>query len=431
MRFISTLGTAEPKDFRGALFRGMAEDGGLYVPEQLPRLSGAFLAELNEHSFHAIALEVLAPFVDDIPRDALRAIIERAFNFQVPLVLLEDRLHLLELFHGPTLAFKDVGARFMAQVMSHYLATEQREIAVLVATSGDTGSAVAHGFFKVPHITVFVLYPSGRVSDVQERQMATLGGNVRAIEVAGSFDDCQRLVKRALSERPPAAGRELTTANSINIARLLPQVTYYLWGYAQWRRAATAATRPPQFVVPSGNFGNITATAYARAMGMPATRLVAATNANDVVPEFLRTGRYTPRASVATLSNAMDVGDPSNLSRLRALLGNDAAKLGAQLQSRSISDADTLREIRVIAAHTGTVLDPHTAVAMRVARALPDDIDTLVAATAHPAKFPEVMRQAFGRDIAVPESLAALAGLAKLSVRIPAEYDAFRELLAR
>ena len=431
LKYASTLGKAAPQDFRTALFRGMAEDGGLFIPERLPRLPEVWLAELHEHSFHAIALEVLAPFVDDIPRDALRAIIERAFNFELPLMLLEDRLHLLELFHGPTLAFKDVGARFMAQVMSHYLATEQREIAVLVATSGDTGSAVAHGFFKVPHITVFVLYPSGRVSDVQERQMATLGGNVRAIEVAGSFDDCQRLVKRALSERPPAAGRELTTANSINIARLLPQVTYYLWSYAQWRRTATAATRPPQFVVPSGNFGNITATAYARAMGMPATRLVAATNANDVVPEFLRTGRYTPRASLATLSNAMDVGDPSNLSRLRALLGNDAAKLGAQLQSRSISDADTLREIRVIAAHTGTVLDPHTAVAMRVARALPDDIDTLVAATAHPAKFPEVMRQAFGRDIAVPESLAALAGQPKLSVRIPAEYDAFRELLAR
>ena len=236
-------------------------------------------------------------------------------------------------------------------------------------------------------------------------------------------------MKRALAERPNAGGRELTTANSINIARLLPQVTYYLWGYAQWRRAATKETRPPQFVVPSGNFGNITATAYARAMGMPATRLVAATNANDVVPKFLRTGRYEPRESVATLSNAMDVGDPSNLSRLRALLGTEAAQLATQLEARAISDADTLREIRVIAAHTGTVLDPHTAVAMRVARALPDDTDSIVAATAHPAKFPDVMRQAFGRDIAVPDSLAALAGLPKLSVKIPAEYDAFRSLL--
>lgn len=429
MKYVSTRGNTSATDFRTALFRGMAEDGGLFVPERLPRLPAAWWDSMHDRSFHEIAGEALAPFVDDIPREALQGIIERAFNFEIPLVLLEDRLHLLELFHGPTLAFKDVGARFMAQAMGHYLAAEQREVALVVATSGDTGSAVAHGFFGVPHVTVFVLYPSGRVSDVQERQMATLGGNVRAIEVEGSFDDCQRLVKRTLAERPNAAGRELTTANSINIARLLPQVTYYLWGYAQWRRAATRETRPPQFVVPSGNFGNITAAAYARTMGMPATRLVAATNANDVVPEFLRTGRYVPRDSVATLSNAMDVGDPSNLSRLRALLGAESTELATQLEARAISDADTLREIRVIAAHTGTVLDPHTAVAMRVARSLPDDTDSIVAATAHPAKFPEVMRQAFGRDIAVPDSLAALAGRPKLSVKIPAEYDALRSRL--
>ena len=429
MKYVSTQGQTPAQDFRTALFRGMAEDGGLFIPELIPRLPDAWWDSMHELSFRDIAVEALAPFVDDIPREALQHIVERAFNFEVPLVLLEDRLHLLELFHGPTLAFKDIGARFMAQAMAHYLAADQREIALVVATSGDTGSAVAAGFFGVPHVTVFVLYPSGRVSDVQERQMATLGGNVRAIEVEGSFDDCQRLVKRALAERPRASGRELTTANSINIARLLPQLTYYLWGYAQWRRAATRDTRPPQFVVPSGNFGNITATAYARTMGMPATRLVAATNANDVVPEFLRTGRYEPRDSVATLSNAMDVGDPSNLSRLRALLGTEAAQLATQLEARAISDEDTLREIRVIAAHTGSVLDPHTAVAMRVARALPDDTDSIIAATAHPAKFPDVMRRAFGRDIAVPDSLAALAGRPKLSVKIPAEYDAFRSRL--
>ncbi len=429
MKYVSTQGQTPAQDFRTALFRGMAEDGGLFIPELIPRLPAAWWDSMHELSFHDIAVEALSPFVDDIPREALQHIVERAFNFEVPLVLLEDRLHLLELFHGPTLAFKDVGARFMAQTMAHYLAADQREIALVVATSGDTGSAVAAGFFGVPHVTVFVLYPSGRVSDVQERQMATLGGNVRAIEVEGSFDDCQRLVKRALAERPSAAGRELTTANSINIARLLPQLTYYLWGYAQWRSTATRDTRPPQFVVPSGNFGNITAAAYARTMGMPASRLVAATNANDVVPEFLRTGRYEPRDSVATLSNAMDVGDPSNLSRLRALLGTEAAQLATQLEARAISDEDTLREIRVIAAHTGSVLDPHTAVAMRVARALPDDTDSIIAATAHPAKFPDVMRRAFGRDIAVPDSLAALAGRPKLSVKIPAEYDAFRSRL--
>jgi threonine synthase len=431
LNYVSTGGLAEPVGFRAALFRGSPEDGSLYVPEHLPRLPEAFLASIHERSFHEIACEALAPFLEDVSPEALKAIVESAFDFPVPLVLLEDRLHLLELFHGPTLAFKDIGARFMAHVMSHYLAQDQREVAIVVATSGDTGSAVAQGFYGLPRISVFVLYPSGRVSDLQERQMATLGGNVCAVEVEGSFDDCQRLVKRALAERPGRVGRELTTANSINIGRLLPQITYYLWGYAQWRRAATPGTPPPHIVVPSGNFGNLTAAAYARAMGMPAGRLVAATNANDVVPSFLRTGRYEPRASVATLSNAMDVGDPSNLARLRSLLGSDAAALGERLEAHSVSDEDTLREIRVIAAHIGTVLDPHTAVAMRVARGLPDDAEAIVAATAHPAKFPEVMRQAFGREIALPPALAAVAARPKLSERIPADYAAFRSLLER
>jgi threonine synthase len=431
LKFVSTIGFSPAVDFRTALFRGLAEDGSLYVPERLPRLPDSFFASLHERSFHDIACETLAPFIDGVPPEALRAIVESAFDFPIPLVRLEDRLYLLELFHGPTLAFKDVGARFMAHVMSHFLARERREVALLVATSGDTGSAVAHGFFGVPHVSVFVLYPSGRVSDLQERQMATLGGNVRAIEVAGSFDDCQRLVKRALAERPGPAGRDVTTANSINLGRLLPQVAYYFWGYAQWRPVAAGGAVPPRLVVPSGNFGNLTAAAYARAMGLPVGRLVAATNANDVVPAFLRSGRYEPRASVATLSNAMDVGDPSNLARLRALLGSGAAELGTSIEAHAVSDPDTLREIRVIARQTGIVLDPHTAVGTRVARGLPDDADAIVAATAHPAKFADVMRQAFGREIALPPALAEVASRPMLSERIPADYDAFRELLER
>lgn len=261
--------------------------------------------------------------------------------------------------------------------------------------------------------------------------MATLGGNVRAIEVEGSFDDCQRLVKQALHERPGTATRELTTANSINIGRLLPQITYYLWGYAQWRRAAAPGASPPHVVVPSGNFGNLTAAAYARAMGMPVSRLVAATNANDVVPDFLRTGRYEPRASIPTMSSAMDVGDPSNLARLRALLGAGATELGSHIEAHAVDDRHTLREIRVIAQQTGIVLDPHTAVGMRVARGLPDDAEAIVAATAHPAKFPEVMRPAFGREIALPPALADVAARPKLSERIPADYAALRALLER
>jgi len=431
VKYGGTSGRATPVDFRTALFRGLAEDGSLYVPERLPRLDDAVLHTLPERTLHDVACVVLAPFLPELDAATLRGIVTRALDFELPLVLLEDRVHLLELFHGPTLAFKDVGARFMAQAMSHYLAAEQREIAILVATSGDTGSAVAHGFHGVPHTTVFVLYPAGRVSALQERQMATLGGNVRAIEVAGSFDDCQRLVKHALATRPPSAGRELTTANSINIGRLLPQVTYYLWAWAQWRRDAGAADAAPHVVVPSGNFGNLTAAAYARAMGMPMGRLVAATNANDVVPVFLRTGRYEPRASVATLSNAMDVGDPSNLARLRALYGDSAERLGAHVEAHAIGDDGTLREIRVIAAHTGTVLDPHTAVGVRVARALPDDADVIVAATAHPAKFADVMHAAFGRDIDLPPELTALMQRPMFVERIPAEPDAFAALLAR
>ncbi len=431
MRYVSTLGDSPAVDFRTALMRGTPEDGSLYVPERLPRLPEAFLARIHERDFHDIACEALAPFVEPLARDALREILEQALDFPIPLVPLEGRLRLLELFHGPTLAFKDVGARFMARVMAHFLAAERRNVAILVATSGDTGGAVAHGFFGVPHVEVFVLYPAGRVSDLQERQMATLGGNVHAIEVEGSFDDCQRLVKRALAERPGRPDRELTTANSINVGRLLPQITYDLWGYVQWRRTASSAVPPPNVVVPSGNFGNLTAAAYARAMGCPMGRLVAATNANDVVPEFLRTGRYAPRASRATLSTAMDVGDPSNLARLQALLGREAEQLALGLEAHAANDDDTLREIRGTAARTGTVLDPHTAVGVHVARLPPGDADTIVAATAHPAKFPEVMRAAFGRDIELPPALAAIAVRPKLSERIPADDGALRELLAR
>jgi threonine synthase len=430
LKYVSTLGGSAAVDFRTALFRGLAADGSLYAPESLPRLSDAFLASLADRSLHDIAVEALAPFVEGIDREDLAAIVARALDFPIPLTHLIDRLYLLELFHGPTLAFKDVGARFMAQAMSHFLSRERREVAIVVATSGDTGSAVAHGFFGVPHIEVYVLYPKGRVSELQELQMATLGGNIHAIEVEGSFDDCQRLVKRALVERPGSSDRELTTANSINVGRLLPQVAYYLWALAQWRRITARGAKPPHVVVPSGNFGNLTAAAYARAIGCPMGRLVAATNANDVVPEYLRTGRYAPRVSVGTLSNAMDVGDPSNLARLRALFG-EAIGLREGFEARAISDSETLREIRAVAAGTGTVLDPHTAVGMRAARQLFDEEDAIVAATAHPAKFPEVMRSAFGHDIALPPALAALAGRRKISARIPADDEAFRALLAR
>ncbi len=329
MKFRSVLGRCEPVPFARALFDGLAPDGSLYVPESIPRLADKELAALPKRSFGEIACAVLAPFLDEFSADELRGIVDRALDFRVPLVPLEGRLQLLELFHGPTLAFKDVGARFMAQAMSTLLAREQREVTIVVATSGDTGSAVARGFHGVPHITVFVLYPAGRISELQERQITTVGGNVHALEVEGTFDDCQRLVKQALAESAGDAARTLTTANSINVGRLLPQITYHAWALAQLRARPATAAATPTVVVPSGNLGNLTAAFYARAMGIPIRGLVAATNANDVLVEFLRTGTLTPRAAVATHSNAMDVGDPSNLPRIQALVDGDMDRLRA------------------------------------------------------------------------------------------------------
>ncbi len=414
--------------FREALLTGQAADGGLFVPERMPRLPEAFLDSLAGRSLGEIGAEMLHPFLADIPRDDLDAILADAWNFPLPLTRLDGRIHLLELFHGPTLAFKDVGARFMARILSWYLERDALDVTILVATSGDTGSAVAHGFFGVPRVTVFVLYPSGKISPVQERQMTTLGGNITALEVAGTFDDCQRLVKGALNDPGIRARRTLTTANSINIGRLLPQAAYYGWAAA----AFAAPGVPPRMIVPSGNFGNLTAAAYARAMGIPLAGLAAATNSNDVVPEYFRTGVYRPRASVPTASNAMDVGDPSNLARLTALYAGDLDRLAADIPADAVSDAETLDEIRRTFESTGTLLDPHTAVGVRSARrrvAAGDTVPLVVAATAHPAKFGDVVERATGRPVVLPPPLAAALERTPHSIRIAADFDAFREHL--
>ncbi len=432
MRYRSLRGASPLVDFRTALLDGLAPDGSLYAPEALPRLPESFLARLDDADLPAVAVETLRPFVDPLPVGDLEAIVGQVFDFPIPLVRLDDHLQLLELFHGPTLAFKDVGARFMARTLGQVLAHEQRDVVVLVATSGDTGSAVAAGFHGVPHVAVYVLYPSGRVSELQELQMTTLGGNVHAVEVAGTFDDCQRLVKQALAARRADPARTFTTANSINVGRLLPQIVYYVWAYAQWRRGAVSG-RPasgPDFVVPSGNFGNVTAAAYARAMGVPVRRLIAATNANDVVPAFLRTGQLVPRPSVTTLSNAMDVGNPSNLGRLERLADFQLDRLRRDLESIGVSDAATLETIRTVHARTGLLVDPHTAVGLAAAGAHVDHA-TIVAATAHPAKFPDVIRRAIGREPELPPALAGLRHRPKQAVRIEATDTALDALLDR
>ncbi len=431
MNYVSTAGHAPATTFRKAVFSGLAPDGGLYIPERLPRLPAALRRELSTTSLHAIGLEVAAAFIDDISRDECSDVFRRAWTFPIPLTHLHGNIHLLELFHGPTLAFKDIGVRFLAHILSHYLYETHEDITIAVATSGDTGSAVAHGFFNVPHITVHVLYPSGKISSLQEQQMATLGGNIHAFEVDGTFDDCQRLVKQALADKEVAEARHLTTANSISLGRLLPQIGYYVWGVAQWRntRRSEGAETAPVFVVPSGNFGDLTAGIYAKAMGLPAGKLVAATNVNDAGAQYIRTGSFVPRTAVQTHSNAMDIGNPSNLARVRSHFRDDVTAMQSALEAVSITDEETLGEIRDTYQRTGKILDPHTAVGVAAARKRNGKEPIIVLATAHPGKFPDVIERALGMRIPLPPQLREAQERSKQSIRISSRYESFREVL--
>lgn len=436
MKFRSVLGESPAVGFREALFRGLAPDGSLYVPEQIPLLQVPPGDGVTPQRLPSVAAEVLSAFIDDIPREEIRAMVERAFNFPIPLIRLEPNLFLLELFHGPTLAFKDVGARFMARALSYFLEREEQKLTIAVATSGDTGSAVAHGFFNVPNISVFVFYPSGKISRLQEQQMTTLGGNIHAVEVEGTFDDCQHLVKSALADRDLVRARNLTTANSINLGRLIPQITYYVWAMILYRQALGEAGlqgRGPIVTVPSGNFGNLTAAVYSKRMGASIGRFISASNANEVVPEYFKTGVFRPRPSLQTFSNAMDVGNPSNFARLQSLYGNSLQDIQRDITSVSIGDEETLTEMRRTYERCGYVLDPHTAVGVAAARKVQQSESltepTIVAATAHPAKFPEVVARALSTSIPLPPQLEEAMRRPKRSVRIPAEYKRVRELL--
>ena len=435
MDYYSTNGRSRPVAFREAALTGLADDGGLFMPASIPDLPAAFWRDCDALTFAEIAEEMAAPFVDgDIPLPALRAIVQDALAFDAPLVELAPGLRILELFHGPTLAFKDFGARFMARVFAYLRAgatQDARELTVLVATSGDTGSAVAQGFHGVPGTRVVLLYPSGKVSRIQEQQLTTLGDNITALEVRGAFDDCQRMVKAAFRDPELQARLALTSANSINIARLIPQTFYYAYAYAQLREKSS----PPVFAVPSGNFGNLTAGVLAQRMGMPCAGFVAATNANDVVPAYLASGRFTPRPSQQTHSSAMDVGDPSNFARLLALYGGDHARMAREIHGNSVSDDDTLAAMRELYDRYGYVADPHTAVGYRgLSRYLHGLGDTnqqqgIVLATAHPAKFAETCREALGIEVELPESLRACLAQPKRAIIMPAEDEALRAFL--
>jgi threonine synthase len=436
MKFRSLLDEQHLVSFREALFRGIAPDGSLYIPESIPTLPARAMNTDAARSLTHVAARVLSAYIDEIPYEQIQRMADRAFSFPIPLVQLEDDLYLLELFHGPTLAFKDVGARFMASALSYFLEQEQRELTIAVATSGDTGSAVAQGFLNAPHISVFVLYPSGKISTLQEQQITTVGGNIHAIEVEGTFDDCQHLVKKALADQELVRARNLTTANSINLGRLIPQITYYVWGLSELERQAEWLPDQGHDVdvcVPSGNFGNLTAAAYAKRMGVPIAHLFSASNANAVVPEFFRTGSFKPRPSLQTFSNAMDVGNPSNFARLQALYGDNLDAMKTDIASTSVSDEETLDEMRRTYKYSGTILDPHTAVGVAATRKLKathsPSRPTIVVGTAHPAKFPEVVAKALHVTISLPRQLQDALRRTKQSTKIPAEYDQVKRLL--
>ena len=410
--------------------RGLAPDGGLYMPVEIARHSPAVLEEFRGLPFTEVCFRVARPFATpDVPEEVLWQIVSEAINFPVNLVSLSPGLHILELFHGPTLAFKDFGARFMARLMGYFVRGETRPLTVLVATSGDTGSAVAHGFLRVPGIRVVILYPSKRISEAQEKQFTTLGENITALEVAGTFDDCQRLVKQAFTDAELNKHAWLTSANSINIGRLLPQMFYHVAAYRQ----LPVASVPLIVSVPSGNFGNLTAGIFAKRIGLPVAKYVASTNANDVVPEYLRSGEFRPRAAHATYSNAMDVGNPNNFPRLLDLCRNRLEYVQKEIWGHGATDKETLAAMKMLHDKFGYIADPHTAVGVLGWEAYksqhPDPAQGLVLATAHPAKFADVVMKAIGTAPPLPERLAAYLKRDKLSLPVSNSYDDFKQFL--
>jgi len=426
LRFLSTGGEAPAVSLEEALFAGPAPDGGLYVPETLPRIQPPAAGA----SFTDTALSVArALFEEDVPREALEEIVRDGLDFEIPLVPVEEGVYSLELFHGPTLAFKDVGARFMARLLLHFLRRRGRDVTVLVATSGDTGSAVASAFYRLEGTRVVVLFPRGKVSALQQKLFTTLGGNVSALGVEGTFDDCQRMVKQAFADRDIPAIRSLVSANSINVGRLLPQTFYYFHISSRIESGA-----PLLVATPSGNFGNLTAGLFAKRMGFRADRFVAATNVNDVVPEYLAGGTYRPRPSVATLSNAMDVGDPSNWARIQWLYRGSLEEIRRDLLGSAHTDEETLGAMRDLYRRTGYLLDPHSAVAylgvlhgMTTQRNRPT---ALFLSTAHPAKFQETVERAIESKIDLPPALAQALDRPERFLPIPAEYGALKEYLS-
>ena len=407
MRYYSTNGKTEMVDLREAVVKGLAADNGLFMPERIVALPTTFYEQIDKLSFQDIAFTVAQAFFgEDVDADALRTIVNETLAFDCPVVPVQANRYALELFHGPTLAFKDVGARFMARLLSHFVGQDHKQtINVLVATSGDTGSAVANGFLGVEGVNVYVLYPKGKVSTIQESQFTTLGQNITAIEVDGVFDDCQALVKQAFMDKELNEQLLLTSANSINVARFLPQAFYYFYAYAQMKRQGLHSELV--FCVPSGNFGNITAALFAHRMGLPVKRFIAANNANDVFYQYLQTGKYQPKPSVQTIANAMDVGNPSNFARIYDLYGGNHHTISQLIAGFRFSDDEIRATIRDCFQQTGYVLDPHGVCGYKALQlSLSENEHGVFCETAHPAKFKETVDAVLPNPINVPERLA-------------------------
>lgn len=427
MLFYSTKNQSLISEFKEAAFLGPASDGGLFMPTEIPILSGSFFQNIGSLDLPRLGSEVLFPYIG-LTRHKLDELCDSAFNFPAPLHHLADNLQVLELFHGPTLAFKDFGARFMARVMAYFKPADT-QINILVATSGDTGGAVASAFSGLEGFNVYILFPKGKVSPLQQRQLTTWETNIKAIEVGGNFDDCQRLVKMAFADDALRRNKVFASANSINIARLLPQMIYYFEAYKQ-----AINKHGIQFIVPSGNFGNLTAGLVAKHMGLPVSRFIAATNINDTVPQYLSDGIYDPKVSRETLSNAMDVGDPSNFSRMLALYrGQDESStwnnMTRDIKPVVVNDATTLDNIREVYDKYGYLIDPHTAVAYEAAKTNPGN--NIIVSTAHWAKFEKTIHQAIGTLPSLPEALTSLLNKKENMSSIDPDYGELKEILTK
>ena len=429
MKYYSTNNISPKVDFKEATIQGQAPDKGLYFPERIPLFPQEIIDNITDYTNEEIAYQIIKPYVGDtIPEAKLREIVKETISFEIPLIKIKEDIFSLELYHGPTLAFKDIGARFMSRCLGYFVKDLNRKVTVLVATSGDTGGAVANGFFDVDGVDVVILYPSGKVSLVQEKQLTTLGKNIHALEVDGTFDDCQLMVKHAFTDAELNEKLFLTSANSINIARWLPQQFYYFFAYKQWAQK----NNPPVISVPSGNFGNICAGILAHVSGLPVKHFIAACNANDIVPAFMITEKYEPKKAVATISNAMDVGNPSNFIRILQIFDHNFIDLKKVLSSCSISDAETKETLQKVYKEEAYLLDPHGAVGyfalQQYLNQNPHE-KGIVIETAHPVKFYNVVEPVINEAVPVPMSVKQQLALPKKSTRIIADNDLLKNFL--